>query len=354
MFLYNRVSRQQLKEKLNNENFKRKTLSFYRYFLISDPQQYRDELYACWNRFNCFGRIYVAHEGINAQMSVPEHHMEEFRDQLNTIYGLKNMHIKYAVEDNGKSFYKLTIKVREKIVADGLDDNAYDVTNIGRHLTALQFHQYMDDPDTIVVDMRNHYEFEVGHFRKAFSPEANTFKDALKTSIQELQDKKNKRILLYCTGGIRCEKASAYFRHHGFTNVNQLHGGIIEYARKVKMLNLDSKFTGKNFVFDERLGESIDGKVIAKCHQCGNSCDNHTNCAHDDCHQLFIQCVECSHKFDGCCSEQCQYILHLPEEEKKKYRIIRHNHYSRSKIYTRIEKENGKSVERELKQEKNV
>lgn len=339
MLLHNRINRDELKQRLNEETFKRKTISFYRYFWIEDPQGFRDDLFRNWFSLNCFGRIYVAREGINAQMSVPEHNIDTFLNQLETISGLENMHIKYAIEDDGKSFYKLTIKVREKIVADGLNDGSYDVTNVGKHLSALEFHNLVDAPYTQVVDMRNHYEYEVGRFKNAYSPDADTFQEAIKNAVEHLSEQKDKQILLYCTGGIRCEKASAYFRHHGFKNVNQLNGGIIEYAQQIKRLDLESKFTGKNFVFDERLGESIDGKIISKCHQCGEPCDTHTNCAHDDCHQLFIQCNECKEKFEGCCSEECQHIYHLPKEEQLQFRVIRHNHYSRSKIYTKIQKE---------------
>jgi UPF0176 protein len=125
---------------------------------------------------------------------------------------------------------------------------------------------------------------------------------------------------LYCTGGIRCEKASAYLKHKGYKDVNQLHGGIIDYVRQIKAENLDNKFVGKNFVFDERLGERISEKIISECHQCGKPCDSHTNCANDDCHLLFIQCEECAEKFDGCCTPECQEIANLPIEEQRKLR----------------------------------
>ena len=133
-----------------------------------------------------------------------------------------------------------------------------------------------------------------------------------------LSGKEDEKILLYCTGGIRCEKASAFLKHHGFKDVNQLHGGIIEYARQVKVKGLESKFKGKNFVFDERMGERITDEIISKCYQCGNLCDSHYNCANDGCHLLFIQCEACKEKFEGCCSVECQNITRLPIEEQKK------------------------------------
>ncbi|WP_372771875.1 rhodanese-related sulfurtransferase [Mangrovibacterium sp.] len=319
MQLYNKYNKEQLIKQLHDEDFTRTTISFYRYVRISDPQIFRDELYREWFSLNCFGRIYVAREGINAQMSVPTANLDAFLEQLNSREQLKNMPIKYAVEDNGKSFYKLTIKVRPKIVADGLDDQAFDVTNVGRHLSATEFHEQIGKPDVLVVDMRNHYESEIGHFEGAICPEADTFREEIDLVVEQLKEEKERKILLYCTGGVRCEKASAYLKHHGFQDVNQLHGGIIEYAQQIKRLNLKSKFVGKNFVFDERLGESINGEVIAHCHQCGKKCDAHTNCANNLCHILFIQCAECASHFQGCCSEECKEVLHAPVEERDLY-----------------------------------
>jgi len=135
-------------------------------------------------------------------------------------------------------------------------------------------------------------------------------------AVEMLQDAKDKPIVMYCTGGIRCEKASAYLLHHGFKNVFQLDGGIIEYARRATEEGLPLKFIGKNFVFDDRLGERITSDVIARCHQCGTPSDDHTNCANDACHLLFIQCKTCAEKMEGCCSERCITELHLPEAER--------------------------------------
>jgi UPF0176 protein len=320
MELFNKYDKKLLKEKLMNEPFNRVTISFYRYVVIDQPNELRDELYAEWASLGVFGRTYLANEGINAQMSVPEHNWDEFMLRLQARKCFENMPIKRAVEDDGKSFYKLKVKVRYKIVADGLDDGTFDVTNVGRHLSAKEFNEAMADPNTIVVDMRNHYESEIGHFENAICPDVDTFKEELPAVEDMLKGKEDKKLLLYCTGGIRCEKASAYFRHKGFTDVNQLHGGIIDYARQVKAEGLENKFKGKNFVFDERLGESISGEVISECHQCGAACDSHTNCANDDCHLLFIQCKACAEKMDGCCTDDCKTIANLPVEEQRAMR----------------------------------
>jgi len=331
--LENRINKQILKQRLHNETFKRKTLSFYRYITVGNPVEFRDYLFSKWSELNCFGRIYVAREGINAQMSVPEHNLEEFLLQLNSMPGLTEMPIKYAIVDNGKSFYKLTVKVRPKIVADGLDHDTYDLSKVGKHLSALEFHELASEPETVVIDMRNHYESEIGRFQNAVCPDADTFKDTIQMVIRDFKHEKDKKILLYCTGGIRCEKASSFLLHNGFTDVSQLYGGIIEYAQQIKHLGLQSKFIGKNFVFDERLGETINGQIISHCHQCGKPADTHANCANYDCHLLFIQCSECAEKYEKCCSEECAEISKLPLEARRELRISNYRKYAGSKIY---------------------
>ncbi len=320
MLLQNRVNKKELKKRIQEETLKRITVSFYRYVIIDNPAELRDSLFLQWNALKILGRIYVAHEGINAQICVPEENWEIFKYNLDQDPLFSKMPLKIAVEDDGKSFYKLTIKVRPKIVADGLDDNAFDVTNVGNHLTAKEFNLAMENPDTIIVDMRNHYESEVGKFIGAITPDADTFREELPMVIEELKDKKDKKIIMYCTGGVRCEKASAYLKHHGFKDVNQLHGGVIDYVRQIKAEGLKSKFIGKNFVFDERVGERITDDVIAQCHQCGVACDTHVNCANDDCHLLFIQCEACVEKMKGCCTPECVHIASLPLEEQRALR----------------------------------
>lgn len=316
MALHNRVSADLLKQQLAAESFRRVTTSFYQYAKIEDPNAFRDQLYTQLFAIGVFGRIYVAHEGINAQVSIPEHNFEAFRDILYAYPFLNGIRLNIAVDDDGKSFWVLKIKVREKIVADGIDDPTFDMANRGKYLDARSFNELTEDPETIIVDMRNHYEYEVGHFEKAIEVPSDTFREQLPMAVDMLQDKKDKNIVMYCTGGIRCEKASAYMLHNGFTNVFHLEGGIIEYTNKAKEQGLPLKFKGKNFVFDDRLGERITEDVISQCHQCGKPCDSHTNCANDGCHLLFIQCEECAAKHDGCCSAECQTVLHLPEEEK--------------------------------------
>ena len=318
--LHNRVSQKELKQRLYMEEEPRKTISFYKYALIEDPKAFRDTLYKNLDEIKVFGRIYIAHEGINAQISVPVSNFEKFRDYLYSISFLNGVRLNLAVDDDGKSFWVLKIKVRSKIVADGIKDETFDMSKKGKYVDAESFNKLTADPETIVVDMRNHYEFEVGHFENAIEIPSDTFRQQLPMAVSMLQEKKDKNIIMYCTGGIRCEKASAWMLHNGFKNVFHLEGGVIQYANKVKEQNLPNKFKGKNFVFDGRLGEAIGDEVISICHQCGAPCDTHTNCANEACHLLFIQCHSCAEKMDGCCSVDCKEVHNLPEEKKKELR----------------------------------
>lgn len=318
--LHNRISQKELKERLYQETEPRRTISFYSYFPIEDPKQFRDKLYKDLHELKVFGRIYVAHEGINAQISVPQSNFELLQNYLHSIEPLKDLRLNVAVDDDGKSFWVLKIKVREKIVADGIEDPGFNMANKGKYVDAETFNKLTDDPQTIVVDMRNHYEYEVGHFENAIEVPSDTFREQLPMAADMLNDDKDKNIIMYCTGGIRCEKASAYLLHKGFKNVFHLEGGIIHYANTIKEKGLPNKFLGKNFVFDDRLGERIGEEIIARCHQCGKPADTHTNCVNEGCHLLFIQCEECAAKYEGCCSAACQTTIHLPEEEQKKLR----------------------------------
>ncbi len=315
--LHNRVNRRELKELLQKDPVKRVTLSFYKYAQINDPQAFRDELYAWWDALGVLGRTYMAKEGINAQISVPEQQIEQFKTLLNSYEMFRGMRLNVAVEAEGKSFFALTIKVKDKIVADSLTDPTFDPSNTGTHLNAKAWNQASEEPDVIIVDMRNHYESEVGHFENAITPDVTTFREQLPMVAQLLAEQRDKKILMYCTGGIRCEKASAFMKHNGFENVFQLEGGIIEYDRQVRAEGLENKFLGKNFVFDERLGERISPDVIAQCHQCGQPSDTHTNCANLYCHILFIQCDNCCEKYARCCSEKCSEFNALPAAVQK-------------------------------------
>ena len=318
--LHNRINGEELKRRLLEETEPRTTISFYKYLPIQNPRELRDYLYKSLNNLKVFGRIYIANEGINAQISVPQSNFESFREFLYSISGLNGLRLNIAVDDDGKSFWVLSVKVRDKIVADGINNPNFSMQNKGAYVDAAKMNELMQQEDTIVIDMRNHYEYEVGHFENALEIPSDTFREQLPMAVDMMKGNEEKNIIMYCTGGIRCEKASAYMLHNGFKNVFHLEGGIVNYANEIKAHHLPSKFIGKNFVFDNRLGERITSDVIAKCHQCGKLCDAHVNCANNGCHLLFIQCEECKEKYSGCCSIECKETLKLPLERQKQIR----------------------------------
>ena len=320
MQLYNKEDKNILKKRMEESNEERLTLSFYKYHQIEKPKEFRDFFFTTFNDIEVFGRVYIAKEGINGQVSVSKANFKEFKKRIHAIDFLDKVRLNIAVDDDGKSFYKLIVKVKDKIVADGLDDSTFDSSKGGTHLDAESFNKLADQDDTVIIDMRNHYESEVGHFKGALLPDADTFREALPMAEKMLEGKEENPVIMYCTGGIRCEKASAYFKHKGFKQVYQVEGGIIKYAQDAKEKGIENKYIGKNFVFDERLGERISDDVISKCHQCGKPSDRHTNCKNNACHLLFIQCEECAKKYDNCCSQECSDIIKLPEEEQKKIR----------------------------------
>jgi len=334
--LRNRHRPDVLRARLEREGVPRTTLSFYRYVRLSGVEELRNALYAEWEALGVLGRVYLAPEGINAQVSVPTAKLDAFRHGLEGRDPFRGIPWKIAVEDDGRafakaaagkpSFLKLIVRVKKKIVADGLADDpstgaGFDVTNVGAHLDAKTFNQKMEE-GALVIDMRNNYECLIGHFEGAYLPKADTFRGAIEEVVEMLRQQdpptpidgtrtaclsgrqvdpastplsagrptEQPEILLYCTGGIRCEKASAYLKHHGFTKVGQLHGGIIDYARQLKAEGLKSKYLGQNFVFDERLAERITDDVVSSCMRCITPIDRVDN-GHEATYKMrLVQC----------------------------------------------------------------
>lgn len=314
--LHNRVSRKELKERAKNDNTPRNTVSFYSYFQIENPEQFRNDWYKSLLKLGVLGRIYVSNEGINAQISCPVDNFNELRSFIYSHTELDGLRLNKAVEESRNSFYVLDIKVRNKIVADGISDESFSMTNKGKYVNAAEFNKMVKDPATMVIDMRNHYEYEVGRFRTAIEIPSDTFREQLPMAVDMFKENKDRNIIMYCTGGIRCEKASAWMLHNGFKNVFHLEGGIINYINQVREQQLENQFIGKNFVFDERLGERISEDIIANCHICGTPCDVHVNCENSACHLLFIQCDKCRDELDGCCSNECKDFIHLDTSEQ--------------------------------------
>jgi UPF0176 protein len=320
MLLRNIVNREELKRRMDADARPYTTISFYCYYPISDPESFRNDLFLRFSQLEVVGRIYIAQEGINAQLALPSVHFEAFKAAVYTIEFLKGIRLNIAIEEKQKSFIKLDIKVRAKIVADGIEDPTFSLQNSGKYLDAAAWNEMMEKPESVVIDMRNHYESEVGRFEGASCPDTDTFREELARVLDLYKEEKDKPILMYCTGGIRCEKASAWMKHNGYNEVYHLEGGIINYVNQVNASSLDNKFKGVNFVFDQRLAERITEDVIAQCHQCGEPADKHINCANTGCHLLFIQCDACAAKFEHCCSDECKSVIHLDAETQVQLR----------------------------------
>ena len=333
--MYNKKSIIELKKSLKRESFNRITCSFYKYCFIDNPEGLRNKLFSDLIEQDILGRIYVSKEGINAQISIPEHNVEDFKSYIHSIDVFSDIKFKHAVEE-GTSFLKLKILVRDEIVAYKVPEESYDMNKTGVHLKPLDFNRSIKEKDAIVVDMRNYYESEVGRFKNAIIPDAHFSKELLPTVAKTLEGKEDKKVHLYCTGGIRCEKASSYLIKKGFKEVYQLEGGIIQYAHDMKENDLKSEFIGKNFVFDDRMGERVTNDIIGKCHQCKTPSDDHKNCKNDACHLLFIQCGKCAEKYNDCCSNACNEFLQLDIETQKKLRKDENKKVSSAKLSTKF------------------
>ena len=336
-------SKEQRRIDVANDGIERVTLSFYKYVRIADAQAMRDLLHEEWRGLGCLGRIYVAPEGINAQMNVPRYNWEEFDVFMKSIPEFTDVPYKIAVEQDNSSFFRLSVRVKKKIVADGLDDELFNPSDTGRYLTAEEMNEFIADPDAVVIDMRNAYEAEVGHFQGAETMDVDTFREQLDQVTDQFADNKDKKIALYCTGGIRCEKASAWMKHNGFSDVHHVKGGIIDYAHQVKEQGIENKFRGKNFVFDERLGERISDEIIATCHLCEQTpADTHYHCQFLPCHVLFIGCEKCIEKKKGHCSYRCLLMNRMPEKMKRNYG--RHKAQQKNKVVFKKHRLRGKVV----------
>lgn len=308
VILHNVISNKKLKSRMLCDNVPRITISFYKYFSITNTQTFRNDWYITLYNFNVFGRIYIAREGINAQISIPNNVYDNVKRFIRTYSNdLKNVYINRSL-DNKRSFWVLRIKVKKTILADNLCKELHHVHYDGVYLKSIDVNNMLNKNNVTFLDIRNHYEYKIGHFERAINIPVNTFRMQLKEIISFLQHKKNEQIVIYCTGGIRCEKTSSWMMYNGFKYVYQIKGGIIGYVNDAKKNCLPVLFKGKNFVFDARISEMVSHDILSKCSQCENYCDVYKNCYNNSCHNLFIQCIKCSKKFKNCCSYNCMII----------------------------------------------
>ncbi|QIQ41950.1 MAG: rhodanese-related sulfurtransferase [Buchnera aphidicola (Microlophium carnosum)] len=309
--LHNLISKKELKKRVFSETEPRLTLSFYKYFTINNTRECRDEFYNNLYKYNVLGRIYIATEGINAQISIPKKNYCFLRKFLNNFHlELNNLRINKSL-DNRKSFWVLSVKVREKIVQDGITEDFFNPKKVGIYIKSKTVNLMLNDKKVIFIDMRNSYEYAIGHFENAVEIKSLTFREQIKNVIKLMKHAKNKKIVMYCTGGIRCEKATAWMCFNGFKHIYHLEGGIIGYVHDARKNGIPILFKGKNFVFDDRMSEKISDEIISFCTQCGQLSDTYINCHYSLCHRLFIQCKQCSINFKNCCSSICMKKIQL-------------------------------------------
>ena len=276
---------------------------FYKFQKIEDPQYFAKKHLQFCKKLGVFGKVLVAHEGINGSISGTQEQIETYKKYVHSLKGFEDVWFK---EEQGAShpFTKMFVRIKKEIIRIDTD---VDMNKKGEYISPQELKKLYDSKeDFIIVDARNYYESHVGKFKNALTPELKTFREFpqfVNKFKKEIQDT-NKKIVTYCTGGIRCEKASAYLKQEGFTNVYQLEGGIINFCQQIP----DNKeWEGKCFVFDKRLMSDIDQnkKPITTCESCHTICDLYKNCKNPSCDKLSIICVPCQDKLQGCCSHKC-------------------------------------------------
>jgi len=285
-------------------------LGFYKYAEVKDPEKLAEELRQFCNSNFYLGTILVSHEGLNGSVSAEKSDVEALKKFLTSIPNFSDLFFKEEETDNGHPFKKMKIKVKDEIVRF---DCAVDLKNTGEHISPDEFLDLYDDEgnlkeNVVLLDARNDYEFEIGHFKGATHLNLQTFREfSEKVNLEEL---KNKKVVMYCTGGVRCEKASAFVKERGIKDVSQLNQGIIHFGQ----VHPQSVWDGKCFVFDKRMTSPIntEGQAVSKCYTCGLSSDNLRNCKNLACNLFYVSCTDCEKKYDKCCSVECQQKIKIP------------------------------------------
>lgn len=277
-------------------------LLYYCYTSIEDPEKFREEHHLFCLSLDLRGRIIIASEGINGTISGLKENCEKYMATLKADPRFATIDFKIE-EFPSHSFQKLHVRVKSEIVHSGLTEIKPNVKT-GVHLSPKDFKNMKDQEDVVVLDVRSIYEHSVGRFKNALTLDIENFRD-FPEKVKELEKFKDKKILTYCTGGIKCEKASAFLLENGFKDVYQLHGGIIKYG----MEEQGEDFEGKCYVFDNRVIvdiNKVNPKVISTCHVCGVESDRMINCSNSKCNLHVPICENCGWEMDGACSSECK------------------------------------------------
>ncbi len=282
-------------------------LLYYKYVFIQYPNALMK-----WHRELCTqleltGRIVLAHEGVNATVGGSQEHIEQYKEAVSKHPLFGGIDFKESPGDAGY-FPRMRIVVKNEIVHLGIDPTAVTTHTTGIHLKPSQVHELIQrkPKDLVILDARNEFESKVGKFTDAITPPIQHFRELPAYIDNNLEQFKDKEVLMYCTGGIRCERASAYLNLKGVAKqVYQIEGGIARYIEQYP----DGHFRGKNYVFDGRVTVKVNNDILSSCELCATTCDEYNNCLNASCNKHFICCKQCSIKYGNCCSANCQELL---------------------------------------------
>lgn len=287
-------------------------LLYYKFVCIDDPEDFVRTHEALCRDLGLRGRILVAPEGLNGTVSGSPDACSAYMQAMHSDARFADMSFKIDdVEDH--VFRKLFVRARPELVTfrtDAPDPNV----RTGRHLSPREFHEMMQRPDVVILDGRTGYEYDLGHFRGAIRPEVDSFREFPTWIREHMTDARKRPILTYCTGGIRCEKLTAFMLDEGFDEVYQLDGGIVSYGKDEDVRG--ALWDGRCYVFDERISVDInhtdDRRIVGRCHHCGTPTEQYVNCANLDCHKQHLSCPVCEERFVRSCSEEC---MNAPRHE---------------------------------------
>ncbi|GIO94196.1 MULTISPECIES: oxygen-dependent tRNA uridine(34) hydroxylase TrhO [Paenibacillus] len=285
-------------------------LLYYKFVPIPDPEAFKDEHLQYCKELGLKGRILVAAEGINGTVSGTIEQTEQYMRDMHANPLFADMVFKVDPSE-GHAFKKMFVRHRKELVTFRVEDELDPNVISGKRLSPKEFFEYLQREDVIVIDGRNDYEYDIGHFRNAIRPDVQSFREFPEWIRENLSEHKDKTILTYCTGGIRCEKLTGFMLKEGFQDVAQLDGGIVTYGKDPEVQG--RLFDGKCYVFDERISVPINRTdediVVGKCHHCGKPEDRYINCDNDACHLQHICCEECEELHNSCCSAECEEIV---------------------------------------------
>lgn len=307
-----RAEMQALKIDINAPRVPYVVLTYYKYVPINDPETFAAN-HLKWCKENGIkGRILVSKLGINGTCAAPRDLIEKYKQMCWSDPRLADLWFKEDIGDQF-TFTKIFVRIKEELVT--LRVPGVKAEDCGEHISPEQLnHLIENDPDVVLVDMRNRYEYDLGNFEKSVPLEMASFRE-LPAAVDKIEHLKDKKIVTYCTYGVRCETGSAYLKMRGFKNVYQLNGGIGTYGKQFP----DKYWKGSLFVFDRRVAEPINKQknlVISKCHHCDELCDVFINCVNAKCNALFICCEKCANKMENACSDVCMKYQRDPNEKE--------------------------------------